>query len=518
MVERGALRNIRRRFKFRSAGRLLLWPIVLSSFAIHEARAEFKVSGDPPVSFGVRGGVHVGLHPAAFDARAEGGPRGLLRIAVEHDGQPHLLNYIAVEPIVGGRRGYSELEKSADGKPGKRLILTRVPGSNRTAEKNDRLYSIEQTALGRALRFSFEVERFRNGARPRVEVTLFERLPEVVRFRTFAMSDSKLMESLVLTATMGNQLRCRDLWLSETSVSSRELFHDFSANGFASCDAFPLSTMHRTRDGDIVAVITPDEYEPRETIPRADRAWHSSLPWLGQYWLKRAGCKTRKLRVLINGRRVYWGGDLSIPGGPSIENFEFNEPFKSGQETWFGITFEDPATRFGFPYRAPHAPLVREVPAKERVSRLEVGRASRAFQNGRFEDGWTGWQRSGGAEAFRLFDQGDGKRLTTYGPDREANMGRVWQCFQVPRDAEVMRLFIHGGDDGALLRVALWRGERLYRWMTGRDDNEPFEVRWDLRPVRGEVITVEVQDHAVGPWGFIGIHGIEVIRSTATRP
>ncbi len=507
---------VRRMVGLESPKRLLPVMLVIG-LAVPAASAEFVISGDPPVAFGVRGGLHVGLHPAAFDERPRGGPRGLLRIAVEHDGRPHLVNYIAVEPIVTGRRGYSELERSADGEPGKQMRV--VPYPNRAPNDNDRFWSIEETPRGAALRFVLEVERFENGAQPRIEVTLFEALPLTVRFRTFAGPRCAKMESLVLTATMGNQLRCRDLWLAETCVSARDLFHRFESRGFARCDAFPISTLHRTTTGDVVAVITPDEHEPSETMPAANGAWHSPLPWLAQYWRKPADQTTPALSVRINGRRTYWGGDLAIPGGASIENFDLNEPFVEGQESWFGVLFEDPATRFKFAYgRPPRAPVSRKLTEAQRTSLGKARRTLRALTNGRFKDGWTGWERSRGAHSFRLYDEAGTTRLTTHGPDGDANMGRVWQHFHVPPDAEALRLHVHGGDDPKRLRVALWHREKLHRWITGRDHHEPFEVRWDLRPLRGETVTLEVRDYAVGPWGFVGIHGIELLRSGRARP
>ena len=52
----------------------------------------------------------------------------------------------------------------------------------------------------------------------------------------------------------------------------------------------------------------------------------------------------------MNGRRVYWGGNVPIPGGMAYENFDFQEDFSQGQEVWFGYTTESPARSFAFPY------------------------------------------------------------------------------------------------------------------------------------------------------------------------
>src|SRR4051812_37516488 len=67
--------------------------------------------------WGVKGGIAVGLWPTQ-------GPRGLLRVYAPYLGQPpeRMVNFIAIEPVAGGRRGYSELERSdQDGRPGKAM-------------------------------------------------------------------------------------------------------------------------------------------------------------------------------------------------------------------------------------------------------------------------------------------------------------------------------------------------------------------------------------------------------------
>src|SRR5687768_6674967 len=70
--------------------------------------------------WGIEGGLYFSIHPATR------GPRGLIRIHAPTlpDGKYDLVNFIAVEPIVAGRRGLSELEHSKlDGRDGKRLWI-----------------------------------------------------------------------------------------------------------------------------------------------------------------------------------------------------------------------------------------------------------------------------------------------------------------------------------------------------------------------------------------------------------
>jgi hypothetical protein len=67
--------------------------------------------------WGVKGGIRIGLWPT-------GGPRGLLRIYAPYLNHPpgRMINFIAVEPVVGNNRGFSELERSAlDNSDGKAM-------------------------------------------------------------------------------------------------------------------------------------------------------------------------------------------------------------------------------------------------------------------------------------------------------------------------------------------------------------------------------------------------------------
>jgi hypothetical protein len=62
--------------------------------------------------WGIRGGLLWGLPPAS--GKPTDGPRGLIRLwyPVLPGGDYDLINFIAVEPVVRGQRGYSELEAS----------------------------------------------------------------------------------------------------------------------------------------------------------------------------------------------------------------------------------------------------------------------------------------------------------------------------------------------------------------------------------------------------------------------
>jgi hypothetical protein len=479
------------------------------------ARAEFihpRKATDPLV-YGVKNGIVVAVHPAALDARPDGGPRGLIRVGYKEGGKYYLINYVAIEPLVGGSRGFSELEKGGDGKPGKRFWVGDDIKDGGVGKPGNVSGRVRITPSGRVLTFAVHVEPFHNGARPIVEVSLFERFPERVRFRTFSGPGGKAMAQCVLTATMGNQSRCRWLWLKSAAVFAPRLYEGYEGTDFVEKKSYPLSELHRTVAGDVVAAICPNESEPREVWPLSSGAWHHDGKWMAQFWLKPKGTETAGLHCRVNGRRTYWAGDTPIPGGISYENFELREEFRPGSEVWFGYTTASPAKAFGFPYDAsPQAAGSRMIPKAEQPQIAAAARAGRGLTNGDFRAGLDGWQLEGKAAGFRIFRLEKEPALSTYGSNKDADTGRVYQCFKVPADGSALRFYLHGGSDGERVYVALWRGERPWRRMTARNDNTPFEVRWDVRPLRGEVVTLEVVDRSTRPWGFIGVHGFALLR------
>jgi hypothetical protein len=473
------------------------------------AAAEFvrPAKADDPLIYGVKGGICVAVHPSALDDRPQGGPRGLLRVGYEEGGKYYLINYLAVEPLVENKQGFSELEKGEDDKPGKRFWVGDSPegGVGKTGNTSGR---VEQTPAGRVLSFVLHVEPFTNGARPVVEVSLFEKKPDRIRLRTFSGLGGAAMKRCVLTATMGNQSRCRYLWLRNRGVYAPSLYAGYDGTEFVEKETYGLDDLLRTEARDAVVVISPDEFEPREVWPLPGEGWHHRGKWLAQYWLKPKGTYDETLRCRVNGRRVYWGGSDPIPGGLSYENFELREPFRAGQEVWFGFTADNPDELFGFGFNlAPRATPNRDVPKAEAAATAEAGRTGRALTNGNFADGLDGWQAEGGAGGFRTFARGRVMALTTCGKNKEADTGRLYQCFKVPADATQLRFALHGGANSQETYVALWEGRRLHRRMTGRNDNTPFVVAWDLVPLRGKVVTLEIVDESKGPWGFIGIEG-----------
>src|SRR5579859_4188524 len=104
--------------------RLYLWSLVaLLAAAPALAGSDWVSAGvntNQPV-WGVRGGLLWAVAPAGF---RPGEPRGLIRLGYPVlPGKGYdLINFLAIEPIVAGRRGFSELERSQlDALAGKRI-------------------------------------------------------------------------------------------------------------------------------------------------------------------------------------------------------------------------------------------------------------------------------------------------------------------------------------------------------------------------------------------------------------
>ncbi|MCW3054351.1 MAG: hypothetical protein JWN14_3521, partial [Chthonomonadales bacterium] len=181
---------------------------------------------------------------------------------------------------------------------------------------------------------------------------------------------------------------------------------------------------------------------------------------------------------------------------------------RPGQETWFGFRRDSPAKTFGFAYdAAPTATPQRMVSDAEKRLLQSATTSNRQLTNGDFSNGLTGWEREEGAANFRIPPSDTATALTTYGANKEADRGRLFQCFQVPTNATELQFKLSGGADSANLYVALWDGNRLVRKMTARNDNAPFQVRWNIETLRGKTITLEIVDHKTGPWAFLAAGG-----------
>jgi hypothetical protein len=316
---------------------IVFWTFALSiagADAVDWVRAGINTNA---AVWGIRGGLQFALHPAGFAGR-EGGPRGLIRIGYPtlSNAQYDLINFIAVEPVVKGRKGFSELEKSAiDGKPGKIFWtgLSAKPGGALDAgELKKSGGGVEELSL------NVSVERFDNGAQVRLKVSQRSDAPNELWLTVHAVEGSAAMESCILTATMGNKSRARLVFLEDGPVSSLQLYPDYKENHFAEHRIFGVDRLTRLANGDAIVWIENDEENPASVQPFGrPHFWDYRGRKVRQYWKKPSEEVTTELQCAVNARYVYWGSKQPIPGGISFENFELREPFRSGQTAVFGI-------------------------------------------------------------------------------------------------------------------------------------------------------------------------------------
>ncbi|MGC8668586.1 MAG: hypothetical protein ACP5VE_10785 [Chthonomonadales bacterium] len=292
--------------------------------------------------WGFRNGIRVGIWPGGFEG-GDGGPRGLLRIGypILNDGRTYgLINFIAIEPVVQGRRGYSELERSrVDGQPGKMIYSTGTDDARRVSPGEIVTHDGRER-----LRVALRVEPFLNGAQPVIRMEFRREAPDEVCLSAHAGDKSAAMEFCILTATMGNYERLRCLWLRDRVVMPQNLWPAFWADGF-SPDAFiPSDRIPRNRYGDLILAATPNEADPGAVPPDVRAPWwayRGSFP-VTQYWRMERGNWRQDVRARVNARRVYWGGRVPIPGGPAFENVELVQNFTSNPAFCFGVTRRKP--------------------------------------------------------------------------------------------------------------------------------------------------------------------------------
>ena len=321
---------------------------------VHAAESQWILPNKPgdPLLWGRRDGVVFGL---PSDGGLPG-PRGLIRIGVisAKTGTPELLNFIAIEPVVAGRKkrgdrmAFSELEPSNldAGLQGKRLWVGVVDSAS-PSPGNFALSSFlspDGATRIEKLTVRIEVERFTaNHAHVYLVASMESEHPEEVRMTVYRYEDSPVIEELTLTATMGNYERLRWLWLKNQVIDSRKLYRSYKGEDFAERGSYPSKDMLKTKDGDAIVFCTSNEATP-ESNPdfQAKDHWRYRLGRLTQYWRVPKADIERNLRVRVNGRRVYWNSHDLIAGGVAFENFEVREKYKPGQSFIFGAVAKEP--------------------------------------------------------------------------------------------------------------------------------------------------------------------------------
>ena len=297
--------------------------------------------------WGVRGGLLWAIPGGGF--RPASGPRGLIRVGypIATNGGYELVNFIAVEPIVHGQRGFSELEPSAlDRTRGKRIWAVGETNLTQVASEPTLMPGrLSQPSPGvEQLNVTVQVEPFENGARVRLVISQRSDAPDEIHLTVHADPGSAPLEYCILTATMGNLARTRLLWLKDEVVSSLKLYPEHKGDGFAPHHIYPLDRLTRTPQGDVLVAVTTNEGDPASVYPfPGRRRWHYGGSKVTQYWKKPRGTARDDLHVAVNARYTYWQTRQPIPGGVAFENFELRERFHEGQVFTFGITRKSPA-------------------------------------------------------------------------------------------------------------------------------------------------------------------------------
>lgn len=314
---------------------LVLW----LAAAMPSAPVEWLHENEP--IWGIRNHLQFAIPPASH------GPRGLIRILYPTlpDGRCELVNFIAIEPIVAGRRGFSELEYSR---------LDRLPGKRIRADTGP---TYREEAGVRCLRVVLRIERFDSGAHVRLIIEQSADRPDEIALTIEAEPESAPLEYCILTATMGNKARARLLWLSDGPVCSRTLYPDYRGPDFAPHTIYPLERLPRTPDGDILAGFTTDEACPADVHPFPGSShWYYGGDPVTQYWRTPKALARDDLHVAVNARYMYWRSHRPIPGGISFENVEMRERFHPGQQFIFGVTRKTPRDLGVAPASAPTQP------------------------------------------------------------------------------------------------------------------------------------------------------------------
>ena len=353
-----------------------LWGVLLMLLpGVGYSQADSEVAWIRPSSendhsqWGIENGIVIGLWPTAMEkpgSKLTGGPRGLFRIGYHFQGTIYQLNFIAVEPVVDGQLEFSEISPSkVDGQWGKLMWAGATPQDNRYMPYARTRGEISQPDPANpqveALSFYVFMEEFLNGAHPYFKISIRSDRPQELEFQIFHHQGSAPMQRCVLTATMGNYARLRQLHLQGEVVDSRELYEGFDGIDFIEKPAYPLEQLARTSNGDVMALMTSNEtfselaHWPQSPQYLARQSWrYRPFYQLTQYWRKPAEELDPSLQLRVNGRAHYWAvasdnkaDYVAIPGGPSFENFEMRQNYVPGQRYYFGLSRSSPAELLG---------------------------------------------------------------------------------------------------------------------------------------------------------------------------
>jgi hypothetical protein len=326
---------------------LVFWCAVAASAGGYDWVRPAGITGEKP-AWGHRNGIRVGLRHEF--------PHGLLTIYCPpvSGGEWTTFNYLAVEPVVGGVRGQSEMEASAlDRRGGKRFWSARTPDFTPRPTVPASSGTVFDLGTTEVLCVFIMIEPFENGAIPYLRLTFRSDSPFEVQIETFAAPRSARMESCVVTATMGNFARLRRLRLREGFATSHDLWPGFTGTDFAQSKDFPLDGLYRDAAGGVIFAAGPDEPDPA-AVRMEGHWWDFRGRPATQYWRVDPDAVVPGLLGRVNARATYWGSDYPIPGGVSFENMELQMPFRHGERYYYGI----------IPWSGPTGDAIRGTPVE----------------------------------------------------------------------------------------------------------------------------------------------------------
>ncbi|MBR4756189.1 MAG: hypothetical protein IK076_04540, partial [Bacteroidales bacterium] len=185
-------------------------------------------------------------------------------------------------------------------------------------------------------------EPFDNGADVYVRLRFFEDRPHEFELSTFAREGCVPLDYFIVTATMGNKERLRDLYLKDRIQKAGDLWPGFTGTSFAKHKYIPaeemlLSKDHKTR----WLIAANDEEDPASETCEGFSWWAWKGVKASQYWHFPASYEDAE--CIVNARATYFRSENLLPGGIAYENFEVRAPFRNGDTFCFGITPETPA-------------------------------------------------------------------------------------------------------------------------------------------------------------------------------
>ncbi|HTN03004.1 serine/threonine protein kinase [Planctellipticum variicoloris] len=212
---------------------------------------------------------------------------------------------------------------------------------------------------------------------------------------------------------------------------------------------------------------------------------------------------THTLEILQNGVTVDGGSrEISVTKG---EKRLISVSLVEGQVTIDGEVIAAAST--DNPPPAAATPAAESTQTSATSSKpAEPANARDGIVNGDFSKGLSGWTLDRGTE-FNTFPTRGGRAMTSHGRSRGASTGRMHQTFQIPDKARSLNWYVHGAKVRAVHVALICDGKTIYR-TAGPDSNTPVPVSWDLRPLQGKTVTLEIVDR--DRRCHIGAHGFEI--------